>query len=68
MIFELSGNGNPLWHATKPEAKNQHRWIAEGWSWVNASLHLTPNPNSALHLRLVRPNAVSNMLTWPSAD
>ena len=33
MIFELSGNGNPLWHATKPEAKNHHRWIAEGWSW-----------------------------------
>jgi hypothetical protein len=31
---------------------------------VNASLHLTPNPNSA-PVRSVRPNAVSLMLTWP---
>ncbi len=32
-------------------------------------MHLTPNPNSApWHLRLARPNAVSHMLTWPSAD
>jgi hypothetical protein len=29
----LSGNGTPLWHATKPEAKNHHWWIAKGWSW-----------------------------------
>jgi hypothetical protein len=27
---ELSGNGTLPWHATKPEAKNHYRWIAEG--------------------------------------
>jgi hypothetical protein len=30
---ELSGNGTLPWHATKPEAKNHHLWIAEGLSW-----------------------------------
>ncbi len=50
-----TGNGTLPWHATKPEAKTHHWWIAEGWSpsllpslppslpgtpvEVNASLH-----------------------------
>ena len=44
---ELSGNGTPLWHATKPEAKNHHRGIAEGWSW-------DPYSTSETHTALTR--------------
>jgi hypothetical protein len=41
----------PPWHATKPEVKNYHGGLPRDGPGapieVNASLHLTPNPNSA---------------------